>query len=183
MDSRYSASYFDVESTHWWFQARRKILKALLVDELKKRGKTRFDHALEIGCFAGKNIEEFRQLSARWSGVEPSLEAAQHAQQALPEAEILIGEFPRATPEGTYDAIFLFDVLEHIENSSAALSEIKHLLRPGGLLVITVPAYQWLWTPFDTINKHFRRYTASRLRDELYEAKLCITRIGYYNNK
>ena len=147
----------------------------------KKIGKNRFDSALEIGCFTGKNIENLENLSKDWSGIEFSREADELAQKALPDAHITTGRFPDVTIKKKFDAIFLFDVLEHIKEPEKALQEIRQMLSPGGLLIITVPAYHWLWSDFDVLNQHYRRYTAPLLFHQLQSANFTNIRAGYYN--
>lgn len=181
MDDTYSQTYLDVEKKHWWFVGRRKILGRLIAHELEKAGRKQFDRALEIGCFAGINIEQFKNLASQWSGIEPSEEAGLYAQQTLAGAEIVIGKFPDVTVSGKFDLILLFDVLEHIEDPVESLKRIRHMLNPGGVLIMTVPAYQWLWTEFDEINQHYRRYTAQMLQEQLSVADINDSRVGYFN--
>jgi SAM-dependent methyltransferase len=83
--------------------------------------------------------------------------------------------------DGTFGTVTAFDVIEHIEDDLAALGEVFRVLRPGGLFVATVPAYQFMWSRHDVANHHFRRYRCRGLRRVLTGAGLCIVKLSYYN--
>lgn len=106
------------------------------------------------------------------------LEAAQQRGLEV-EAGALPGDLP--VLPGPLDAVCLFDVLEHIEDDAQALAAVRGLLRPGGLLFITVPAYAWLWSAHDERLGHCRRYTAGRLRRAVEGAGFRVRRLTYFN--
>jgi SAM-dependent methyltransferase len=87
----------------------------------------------------------------------------------------------RVVEPGWPDVVLLLDVLEHLDDDAAALREARALLRPGGALVITVPAYQWLWSDHDVLLQHRRRYTLRRLRARVTAAGLSISHASYFN--
>lgn len=78
--------------------------------------------------------------------------------------------------DGTFDAVAAFDVVEHCADEALALSEMRRVLRPGGVLLVSVPAYQWAWTDHDVHNQHFRRYTRRRMTRALAGADLEVLR-------
>ena len=80
------------------------------------------------------------------------------------------------------DLVCLLDVLEHVEDDLSALRRIARLLKPGGRVLVTVPAYQWLWSPHDTAHHHYRRYTAHLLAQTAEQSGLTVHRIGYFNS-
>ena len=82
---------------------------------------------------------------------------------------------------GGFDAVTLLDVVEHLDDDVAALRTAGRLLRPGGTLLVTVPAYQWLWSGHDVVNQHRRRYTSGRLRSALSAAGIAEARVTYFN--
>ena len=84
--------------------------------------------------------------------------------------------------DSSVDLITALDVLEHIEDDRATLREIQRVLRPGGVLLATVPAYGWMWGAQDEISHHFRRYDASDLRRKIPEAGLDLRRITHFNS-
>ena len=81
----------------------------------------------------------------------------------------------------SFDTICMFDVLEHLSDDHRAAAELYRVLKPGGLLVITVPALQWLWGRQDIVNHHYRRYHAAQLRSVLATAEFEILRLSYFN--
>ena len=82
--------------------------------------------------------------------------------------------------DNSFDACLSLDVLEHIQDDTSALKEIRRVLKPGGVLLLTVPAYQWMWSNMD-INGHFRRYTKAQVAGLLEKVKLQPEIISYYN--
>jgi SAM-dependent methyltransferase len=93
------------------------------------------------------------------------------------------GRLPDAVPfaGGSFDLVCLLDVLEHIDDDRAALRRVRGLLRPGGRLLLTVPAYQWLYGAHDRAHHHRRRYSAADVRRRAREAGLETQRCGYFN--
>jgi hypothetical protein len=92
-------------------------------------------------------------------------------------ADLGAGVFPLC------DAVCFFDVLEHLEDDAGALRGAAANLAPGGLVLATVPAYQWLWSPHDVWHHHYRRYTAPRLEALLRAAGFSPVQLGYYNSR
>ena len=82
-------------------------------------------------------------------------------------------------PDGSLPAVGLFDVVEHLEHPSELLAEVARVLQPGGTLVMTVPAYQWLWSAEDIELGHFRRYSTSTAREELKGTGLSVVAAAY----
>jgi len=85
-------------------------------------------------------------------------------------------------PDHHYDLIGAFDVIEHIADDIAAIASIAAKLRPGGKLVITVPAHAWMWSAHDVVNHHQRRYSKAALRRLIAGSPLKLERIGYFNS-
>ena len=81
-----------------------------------------------------------------------------------------------------YDLIGAFDVIEHIDDDSAAIASIAAKLKPGGTFVITVPAHQWMWSAHDVVNHHKRRYSRKSLRALISGSPLKLKRLGYFNS-
>ena len=85
-------------------------------------------------------------------------------------------------PDRTYHLVALLDVLEHVDGDRAARESIAAKLAPGGRILITVPAYQWMWSAHDVAHHHKRRYSRRRLRRVAEQAGLKVERIGYFNS-
>ena len=167
------------EDRHWWFRGRRRIVASLLHSLLGGRKDLRL---LEIGCGTGGMLP-ILGAHGRVTGIDPSEEAIRYSRQRHgAQAELHRVDFPaEAPPGGGYDVVALFDVLEHLDDDVQALRRAASLLSAGGLLVATVPAHRFLWSPHDVINHHRRRYARRELRDRLRAAGLRVERVTYFN--
>jgi SAM-dependent methyltransferase len=88
----------------------------------------------------------------------------------------------RGVAEAHYDMVGAFDVVEHIADDTAAVSSIARRLKPGGKLVIAVPAHPWMWSAHDTVNHHHRRYSKRALKRLITASPLKLEAIGYFNS-
>lgn len=166
-----------VQNHHWWFTARREIINHLL-HELKLPANAQL---LELGCGTGGNL-----LMLSKHGELHAVESDSFAQKFAADLQICPvtqGSLPNNLPQldQKYDLICLLDVLEHIEDDEGSLSQVEGLLQPDGRIVLTVPAYQWLWSSHDALHHHKRRYTAEKIKILLGRASLEAQRIGYFN--
>ena len=178
-------SYFDLdktnemynnENTHWWWVSQRKILRKILNRYISNKTK----NVLEVGCGTGGNLlmlKEYGNLSA----MEPDDDARRFANSkniCLVKKGILPNNIPF---DECFDLICMLGVLEHIDNDSETLKSIKNKLKQKGVLVITVPAYKFLWGFQDVVFRHFRRYTKKQLTELFSKSGLKIKYITYYN--
>jgi SAM-dependent methyltransferase len=99
-----------------------------------------------------------------------------------PRVTAVQGGLPGLPVTGPFDVITLLDVLEHLDDDVGGLRELYDLLRPGGHLLLTVPAYQWLWSDHDVVLHHRRRYTRGRLEPVLRSAGFELVRSSYYTS-
>lgn len=180
MDAPLYDELYRVEQEHWWFRARREIVWSL-VERYVEGASTRRLRVCELGCGTGGNL---MAVADRHDvvGVECSPHALEYARQRLGD-RVIEGSLPDRVglPRETYDVVLLTDVLEHVENDSAAAQTALRLLRPGGVVVATVPAYQWLYSPRDAAHHHFRRYGKERFR-ALWNRSDCRTvLVSHYN--
>lgn len=169
----------DTESRHWWFMARRVVL-ASIIRQLNLSPDARI---LEIGSGTGGNLEMLSNFG-HVSAMEMDTKARSIAiEKTASRFEIRAGACPSEIPfpGDEFDLICLFDVLEHIEEDIASLRALKELLAPGGHILITVPAYQWLWSEHDEFLHHKRRYSASGLKEKTKGAGLQIEKMSYFN--
>lgn len=176
MDERVYRQFAELDENHWWFRARRRIFLHVL-DRVAPAGAWR---VLDVGCGAGNLLARLRRYGASF-GVEPSRELAALAQERVPGRVARGSALGLPLADATFDLACLFDTLEHIPEEHEALCEVARVLRPGGLVFITVPAYEFLWTNNDHVAQHCRRYTAGRLERALRGADFEVLRTSYFN--
>ena len=149
MDRRVYDRMAEHDSTHWWYRARRDILADYLTREGRLPKEARI---LEIGCGTGHNLPMLAQFG-RVDAIEIDPAARDVASQRLGKA---VGDAPLpalpGVPDAHYDLIAVLDVVEHIEDDVAALQAMRARLAPGGKILITVPAHQWMWSAHDVVN-------------------------------
>lgn len=166
-----------VQERHWWFTARRRIISAV-INTLTLPIQP---DILEIGCGTGGNLAmlaSFGNLCA----VEYNDDARRLAER-LCVCPVLAGGLPGPMPfdHHRFDLICLLDVLEHIADDGAALGHAARFLKPSGQVLVTAPAYAWLWSTHDDVHHHYRRYTAGMLSRLAMASDLTVSRLGYFN--
>ena len=168
----------EVQDRHWWFTGRKAILSKMLL-HLDLPDNARI---LEVGCGTGANLAMLQAHGAVF-GIEMDDFAREHA-QTLSGATIEYGRVPDVIPFGDqqFDLICLFDVLEHIEEDTAALKALGELLSPEGKILITVPAIKWLYGHHDESLHHFRRYSRGELIHAIERADLQINLCSFFNS-
>ncbi|MET0247866.1 MAG: methyltransferase domain-containing protein [Sphingomonas sp.] len=167
------------DSTHWWYRARRDIL----ADYLKRYGQLPADaKVLEIGCGTGHNLPMLAQFG-ELDAIEIDDTARAFASERLgkPVGSSPLPELKGVQP-GSYDLVAVLDVVEHVEDDVAALAAMAKLLKPGGKILITVPAHQWMWSAHDVVNHHKRRYSKGTLTAALAKAGLGWTKLRWFNS-
>jgi SAM-dependent methyltransferase len=176
MDEAYESSLFEMEDEHWWYRGRRRVVGEL-VRQVELPAAPRL---LDVGCGTGRNLVELQRLGDA-VGVEPSAAAVAVARaRGLPVTES--GAESLGFGDGTFDLVTALDVIEHIEDDRTALRELRRVTSPTGALVVTVPAYQWLWSSHDDMNLHKRRYGRPALLQALAEAGWRVVRATYFNS-
>lgn len=169
----------DLDQRHWWYVGRRQVLAALIERTVRPRPNSRI---LEVGCATGHNLPMLQRFG-RVDAVELDDDVREIAQRRLGRP-VLADRLPElaAVPDGRYDLICAFDVIEHIDDDDAALRAIARKLRPGAKLAMTVPAHPWMWSAHDVVNHHKRRYSKAALRSLIARSPLKLDRIGYFNS-
>lgn len=167
------------DSHHWWYRARRDILAEYIARETKLPANARI---LEIGCGTGHNLP---MLSA--FGVVDAIEIDEAA-RAIASARLgkPVGASPLPTlagvERGAYDMVAVLDVVEHIDDDVAALKAMAECLKPGGCILIAVPAHQWMWSAHDVVNHHKRRYSKATLDAAIAKAGLRHNGLSWFNS-
>ncbi|MFL6759612.1 class I SAM-dependent methyltransferase [Sphingomonas sp.] len=169
----------ELDDRHWWYRARRRILAELI----RREGHLpRHAHILEIGCGTGHNLAmlgEFGHVDA----LELDDEARALSEKRLGR-KIMRSPLPELSEvrDRHYDLIGAFDVIEHIDDDAAAVAAIATKLKPGGKLMIAVPAHRWMWTAHDVVNHHKRRYSKRALKALIDNSPMRLDKIGYFNS-
>ena len=138
--------------------------------------------ALDSGSGTGLNSLIIGEFANKVEGLEMSPEAIRLSALRAPNLVVKEGSFPESQLEKQYDLISLFDVLEHIKDDQKSINRIGEALKPGGLAVLTIPAYPWLWSEHDKTLHHFRRYRKQDLVNLVNQAGgLKIEYMSYFN--
>ncbi len=179
MDPNAYVQMAETEARHWWFVARRKIL-ASQIDSLGLRREPRI---LEVGCGTGGNLQMLATFGSV-SAMEMNPDAITIARSKIgTRADIRQGYCPEQIPfrGEQFDLICMFDVLEHIEQDEETLRALAEYLAPGGRLLLTVPAYEWMWGAHDEFLHHKRRYSGDELKSKVRQAGFKLERISFFN--
>ena len=177
MDTQMYQQMREVEDKHWWFVARRSIL-----DKVINRLTLPEDAQIfEAGCGTGGNLAMLARHGQVY-GMELD-ETARLVASNLKQGEIKPGRLPDDIPfeNRQFDLIVLLDVLEHLEEDGASLQALYEKLKPSGWLLITVPAFAWMWTRQDELLHHKRRYILQNLRQVVSNAGYHVSFVNYFN--
>ena len=167
------------DATHWWYTARRRVLRAIVKRQVRPPPGARI---LEIGCGTGHNLAMLGAFG-HVDAVELDADARTLATRRLGRP-VLDARFPdlAGVERGGYDLVAALDVIEHVEDDIGALAAMRGLLRPGGRVLIAVPAHAWMWSAHDRANHHHRRYSARTLRRALEAAAFHVEHLGPINS-
>lgn len=162
-----------LEEWHWWYIVRRKIIKLfLLQNENDYNNKT----LLDIGCGSGVFLNTISNNFQKALGIE-SFEYNEFKYNNIKHGTI----FDESLIDGKYDYITALDVIEHIEDEDSFLDRVKSLLHINGKVLLTVPAYQWLYCKYDKEAGHYRRYNKKQIKNLMEKNGFIVENITYFN--
>jgi SAM-dependent methyltransferase len=169
----------ELDQVHWWYRARREILADLIVRRIKPPRDARI---LEVGCGTGHNLEMLRRFG-RVEGIEVDPAARQLASVRLgqPIIDAPLPELP-GIADRAYDMAAILDVIEHVDEDVAGMRALARKMKPGAKILITVPAFPWMWSAHDVVNHHKRRYTRKTLRALVEDAGLKLEMLSWFNS-
>lgn len=176
MDKNYYIEYYKLERENWWFKARLEIIRA----QIKKITKGRHNlKILNIGTATGATsimLQEFGSVKS----IEYDKDCYEFVKQRLDidleQGSILDLQFR----DEEYDLVCAFDVVEHVEDDKKAVAEMLRVCKSEGNIMITVPAFNFLWSKHDEVNHHFRRYTWAMLKPLFNHEKVVFH--SYFNS-
>jgi 2-polyprenyl-3-methyl-5-hydroxy-6-metoxy-1,4-benzoquinol methylase len=171
-DSGFDLTDENAESS-FWVSSRNRLFKSIVQRHLLPTGKTKF---LEIGCGTGDFIQQIAKNDhLEITGSEIYLKGLVYAKKNLPSVDFVQFDVTQGKIGEQFHIITAFDVIEHIENDDAALSNISQMLKKDGVLIMSVPQHMFLWSKLDEIVKHKRRYSRRELVAKLKANDLDIT--------
>jgi len=179
MQGDYAQQYGELQQWHWWFRGRRRVIEFILRHEIDSASSL---NILSLGC--GRIVEikwlvPFAGPNVKVVGLDRD---PIHARYLPDYAEFIIGTLESAPlSDASFDVVLALDVLEHLDDDLSGLHEAARIVKPGGLLLITVPALPSLWGGQDVVSEHRRRYTRRSLSHLFSEAELSNYRLQYFN--
>jgi ubiquinone/menaquinone biosynthesis C-methylase UbiE len=181
METTVYEQFAKLEERHFWFQGRRNIFFDLIERQLASEGRTgKQMEILEIGCGAGGMLRPLSRYG-RVTGVDIAIDYLQYCKHRGFDRVVAASGYELPFRDAKFDMVALFDTIEHIPHDQKVLEEVRRVLKPGGSVFVSVPAYQFLYSQNDRVAHHLRRYTAGRLRKVLTDAGLPIRKLSYFN--
>src|SRR5262245_41421933 len=180
MKQQFAKQYANLEEWHWWFRGRQRILESVLRRELGANGPISI---ASVGCGPAEGLQWLERFTGpRGKIVGIDVEPI-HARRVSPLIEYVVGVLETAPiADHSFDAVLALDVLEHLDNDALGLYEAARMVKPGGILLVTVPALPSLWGGQDVISHHRRRYTKAALLRTFERAGLLRPRVSYFNS-
>ena len=168
----------EIEERHWWFRGRRSIVRRLLA-EIARPGTGR--RIVDVGCGTGANIASLTD-AYMCHGIDPSAEGIDLARKRFPAVHFTCGLAPDAfgSEERDADVLLAMDVMEHVPDDFLFASSLLGALKPGGHLLVTVPADESLWSPHDENFGHYRRYARERLERVWRDLPVTMVLVSHY---
>lgn len=177
MEDSYYKEYFKREEKDWWFNGREKIVLSVLKPFFSERKNWVIG---DIGSGSGRILDKL-QLYGTVVGVDNSPLAVEFCQKK--KRNVFLGDASHLEfPDSSFNLITMLEVLEHLEGEKAALKEARRVLKRKGLLILTVPAFPFLWGSHDLVSHHKRRYSKGELKRKLENEGFQIVKVSYFNS-
>lgn len=178
MDVAHLDQLSELEQTYWWHVAKRQLVMDWLQEFAPAPGKL-----VEGGIGSAGNLLTFQNLGYEVSGLDIMPEAVEYGRkQGLQDVHVHDLEQPWPFKDASLDVVVLLDVIEHVSQPVQVLQHAHRLLKPSGKLILTVPAYQWLFSDWDDALGHYRRYTSRRLQQQTTAAGFQTCTLTHWNS-
>ncbi len=168
---------FEIEETNWWYRGRRRLVLEWLERLHQERGRLRI---LDIASATGMSFR-FLEKFGDVRGIDISEETIRLCKSRGVDRIVRADAMKLPFRDDSFDAVLALDALEHFDDDHAAIEEIRRVARPGALILITVPAFMFLWSPHDDAYQHVRRYTRGELGGKLTQHGLTLKKLSYYS--
>ncbi len=177
MNKEFVQQYVQLENAHWWFVVRQKIILYFLHKHIKGCSLT----ILNIGAAGGASSKWLEEFGAVTSVENESVFIDHLRSKGMNVTDASVLSMPFA--DNSFDLVCAFDVIEHVEDDASALREIQRVCKVQGIVCITVPAFQSLWSNHDMVNRHFRRYSKKELHKRIEAVNnFSIKESTYFNS-
>jgi len=177
MDATLTKEWYYFENNHWWFIIRYRIFLGFIKNCLGNGSGYRI---LDLGCGAGKMIDLLKGFGNVY-GLDISEDAIKFCRKRNIDSLIQADQQMLPLKPDSFDMVTAFDGIEHVEDDQARLRDYYKVCKPGGYLLLSVPAYQFLWGEHDVVANHKRRYTKKQLRNIVEKNGFRVERITYFN--
>jgi ubiquinone/menaquinone biosynthesis C-methylase UbiE len=166
---------YRVEEHHWWHRQKRQVTHQLIKQYCQKQGRV-----LDVGCGAGKILEELQTLGWQVEGVDAAPAKAQTQRRSLKIKTANLQTQPLPYSRNYFDLVICLDTLEHMSDDQRLAREMARVTKPKGVIIISVPAYQWLFSYWDKMLGHFRRYNQKTLLKAIPKKLLRRIFVSYF---
>ncbi|MHC4892132.1 MAG: class I SAM-dependent methyltransferase [Planctomycetota bacterium] len=178
MEANAYRQFLELERDHFWFRGRRSVYFGLLEHELRTSAPRRI---LDLGCGMGGFLDGLSKLGGRVFHSDVDIDSLRHCtERGFPNGVVSSG-YSLPYRDEAFDLVCMFDAIEHIPDDEAVMREVARVLRPGGHIFVSVPAYQFLYANNDRVAQHERRYTRGMLRRVFEQAGLEVVRNTHSN--
>lgn len=178
MEQNAYRQFLELEDSHWWFRGRRSVyfglLRAHLAGERPRR-------VLDLGCGYGGFLAGLAELCGEVYPSDISAESLAHCAERGFEKGVVGSGYALPYADAAFDLVCMFDAIEHIPDDQRVMREVARITRPGGRVLVSVPAYQFLYANNDRVAQHQRRYTRPRLARVFEQAGLTVERNTHSN--
>lgn len=182
METRAYEQFRDLEEAHWWFRGRRSVYLGLLRHWLPRYlDGAPVTRALDLGCGMGGFLPGLAELAEHVYPADISLESLAHCRSRGFDRGVVVDGYALPYADASFDLVCLFDTVEHVSDDLRAMREVRRVLRPGGVVFLSVPAYPFLYSNNDRVAQHERRYTRSSLRRLVEAAGFSLERNTHSN--
>ena len=178
MEANAYRQFLELERTHWWFRGRRTVYFGILESHLKGE---KLERILDLGCGMGGFLEGLSKFGENVYPSDISVESLVHVADRGFDGAVVSNGYKLPYADSSIDLVCLFDAIEHIPDDKKVMQEVARILKPGGRVLISVPAYQFLYANNDRVAQHCRRYNRRNLRAVIEQAGIRVVRNTHAN--